>query len=227
MASLLTHSFPMNSRNSSCFMDDSSILFDDPTLFATGQVLPYNDGSELAQYQYFDITLQAPYTKADVQRLQTQEENQNFSTGVFRVSDMNVAATCVNGVQHFSTLPPSPPVTPSNSCGSGGAESDFEHDSCTLCHKTTTDKKLRRREQNRQSQQKFRARKEAKLSDAKARIASLEALVKAQERTNLVLKLRIEQLTSDSHSTTINSISKNNGATESCPNASAQSKEGE
>lgn len=53
----------------------------------------------------------------------------------------------------------------------------------------------RRREQNRISQRVFRARKDAKLSNASSRIAHLEAMVRALERTNIELKLTIEDLT--------------------------------
>lgn len=116
-------------------------------------------------------------------------------TNVFRASDMNTVMPCVNGVQHLSSAPSSPPITPEME-HDDHADVDSDCTSCVECRQTATEKKAKRRQQNRESQRKFRARKEAKLSDAKSRIRDLEALVKAQEKTNIELKLTIEELNS-------------------------------
>lgn len=117
-------------------------------------------------------------------------------TGVFRASDMNTVMPCSNGVQHVQSSPLSPPVTPETPHDEDDdcIESYNDCTSCVKCRQTASQKKAVRRQQNRESQRKFRARKEAKLSDAKARIRDLESLVMALEKTNIELRRRVEEL---------------------------------
>lgn len=71
---------------------------------------------------------------------------------------------------------------------------DYHCNACNVASAKAKELRLeRRRHQNRMSQQKFRARKEAKITEALHRIAALECLVKCLEEDNQRLNLELAQ----------------------------------